>query len=181
MEVSHLIPAGLPAIWFTVEGLPGPQGSKRHVGGGRMVESSKKVKPWRNAVEKAAKAAQGADWVPLDGPLLLVIEFYMPRPKGHPKTKRTLPDRVPDQSKLLRATEDALTTAGTYVDDARIVDHVLRERYATEHPAIRLRHEMPVTGAKVAVYRVDPAATAAETPLLDFADFADFAKELTHA
>ena len=32
---------------FAVLGLPAPQGSKRHVGEGRMVESSKRVKPWR--------------------------------------------------------------------------------------------------------------------------------------
>lgn len=31
---------------FSVLGLPAPQGSKTHVGEGRMVESSKRVKPW---------------------------------------------------------------------------------------------------------------------------------------
>ena len=36
---------------FTVHGLPAPQGSKRHVGKGVMVESSKYVKPWREAVK----------------------------------------------------------------------------------------------------------------------------------
>lgn len=35
---------------FAVFGLPAPQGSKRHVGEGRMVESSKRVKPWRRQV-----------------------------------------------------------------------------------------------------------------------------------
>lgn len=38
-------PAG-EAIGFHVIGLPAPQGSKKHVGHGVMVESSKKVKPW---------------------------------------------------------------------------------------------------------------------------------------
>ena len=38
---------------FAVFGLPAPQGSKRHVGEGRMVESSKRVKPWRRQVAAA--------------------------------------------------------------------------------------------------------------------------------
>ena len=46
-------------ITITVYGMPGPQGSKRFVGtrGGRgvMVESSAKVKPWREAVKHAAR------------------------------------------------------------------------------------------------------------------------------
>ena len=166
---------GLPEIWFTVAGLPGPQGSKRHVGNGRMIESSKKVKPWRAAVDAAARVAQGPDWVPLDGALHLVVEFYMPRPKGHPKTRRTLPDRIPDQSKLLRSTEDALTTAGTYVDDGRITDHTIRERYATEHEALLLPHELGFIGAKIGIYRVTPETSWLETPLLDFAHY-DFVR-----
>ena len=36
-------------ITLTVRGLPAPQGSKRHIGRGVMVESSKRVKPWRDA------------------------------------------------------------------------------------------------------------------------------------
>ena len=47
-------------IAFDVFGLPGPQGSKRFVGRtktgrGLMVESSAKVKPWREAVKWAAR------------------------------------------------------------------------------------------------------------------------------
>jgi hypothetical protein len=42
-------------VCFTVYELPAPQGSKRHVGNGRMIESSTKVKPWRQAVIAAAK------------------------------------------------------------------------------------------------------------------------------
>ena len=38
---------------FSVLGLPAPQGSKTHIGNGRMVESSKRVKPWRRQVAAA--------------------------------------------------------------------------------------------------------------------------------
>jgi Holliday junction resolvase RusA-like endonuclease len=105
------------SITITVIGTPGPQGSKRHVGGGRMVESSKKVKPWREAVVWAAREVGGK----IVGPLWAEMVFTLPKPKSAPKTRRTLPDRKPDIDKLVRSTCDALTTAGVYEDDARIV------------------------------------------------------------
>jgi Holliday junction resolvase RusA-like endonuclease len=109
-------------IEFTVYGLPAPQGSKRHVGNGRMIESSKKVKPWREAVKWAAREAMAAAGIasPLDAPLIASMTFTMPRPKSAPKSRRHA-DRKPDLSKLIRSTEDALTDAGLISDDARIV------------------------------------------------------------
>lgn len=132
-------------IRLTVYGQPAPQGSKRHVGGGRMIESSKKVKPWRQDVKAAAEQflagcavmrdlvggcnvrvmPNGPDAVvafPLDRPLRVRMVFTLPKPKSAPKTRRTFPDRKPDLSKLLRSTEDALTDAGLIADDARLVE-----------------------------------------------------------
>lgn len=113
-------------IQIIAYGLPAPQGSKRFVGmhGGRgvMVESSKRVKPWREIVHAAALAARnGAE--PLDAPLLVRMVFTMPKPASAPKTRTTYPCRMPDLSKLCRATEDALTTAGVWKDDARVVGY----------------------------------------------------------
>lgn len=110
-------------IAFNVYGIPGPQGSKRHVGGGRMIESSAKVKPWREAVKWAAREAMaGPDgWAAMDGPLVAVMVFTLPKPASAPKKRQTWPDRKPDLSKLLRSTEDALVDAGLIADDARIV------------------------------------------------------------
>lgn len=118
---------------ITVIGLPGPQGSKRFVGHaksgrGIMVESSAKVRPWREAVKWTAMTArEDAGLYPgsargpwLTGPLSVDMTFTLPRPKSAPK-RRTLPDRKPDLSKLVRSTEDALTDAGTWEDDARVV------------------------------------------------------------
>lgn len=109
-------------IEFTVYGLPAPQGSKRYVGNGRMIESSKKVRPWREAVKWAAREAMAAAGIasPLDAPLVASMTFTMPRPKSAPKSRRHA-DRKPDLSKLIRSTEDALTDAGLIADDARIV------------------------------------------------------------
>jgi len=44
-------------VEFTVLGVPAPQGSKRHVGRGVLVESSKALGPWRDAVAWAARDA----------------------------------------------------------------------------------------------------------------------------
>lgn len=107
-------------------GVPAPQGSKRFVGmrGGKgvMVESSKKVKPWREIVHAAALAARNGR-SPIDAPVLVRMVFTMPKPASAPKTRRTYPCRMPDLSKLCRSTEDALTTAGIWKDDARAVDY----------------------------------------------------------
>ena len=116
-------------IVFDVYGTPAPQGSKRFVGRaksgrGILVESSKAVAPWREAVKPAALRARAAqpDSEPLDGPLRLSVVFSLARPKSAPK-RRKWPDRTPDLSKLIRATEDALTDAGVWTDDARVCEY----------------------------------------------------------
>ena len=106
---------------ITVFGLPAPQGSKRHVGHGVMIESSKKVKPWREAVKWAALTTDLGLWVTLTGAVEVRITFTMPKPKSAPKTRVTYPDRKPDIDKLCRSTFDALVEVGVIEDDARII------------------------------------------------------------
>lgn len=109
-----------PGWSFVAYGTPAPQGSKRHVGHGVMVESSAKVKPWRTDVKEAALAAKAAGAPLLDGPLAVRIVFTLHRPKSAPR-RRQHPDTYPDLSKLLRSTEDAITGV-LWADDARVVD-----------------------------------------------------------
>jgi crossover junction endodeoxyribonuclease RusA len=122
---------------FYAYGTPAPQGSKRHVGHGVMVESSAKVRPWREAVKAAGEGAGPT----LDGPLAALIVFTLPRPKTAKKTY-TIPDRTPDLSKLVRATEDAITDIGLWADDARIAScHALKvfagyHTWALPHPGV---------------------------------------------
>ncbi len=110
-----------------VYGIPAPQGSKRFVGHaksgrGIMVESSKAVKPWREAVKWAAlgEGIRGPEDA-IVGPVRVEMSFTLPKPKSAPKTRRTYPDRKPDLSKLIRSTEDALTDAGVWEDDSRVI------------------------------------------------------------
>lgn len=120
---------------IVVYGIPGPQGSKTYMGqsnAGRPVmrESSRKVKPWRQDVKGAAELVR-AGAAPLDCPLSVRMVFTMPKPVSAPKRRRTWPMRTPDLSKLCRSTEDALTAAGVWADDARVVAY---ERLAKVFP-----------------------------------------------
>jgi Holliday junction resolvase RusA-like endonuclease len=109
-------------LQITVYGQPAPQGSKKFVGHakngrGLMIESSKKVKPWREAVKWAAIEAQGS----VAGAVEVEMTFTLPKPASAPKKRQTWPDRKPDLSKLVRSTEDALTDCAVWEDDARVV------------------------------------------------------------
>jgi Holliday junction resolvase RusA-like endonuclease len=116
-------PLTAAVLAFAAYGTPAPQGSKRHVGHGVMVESSKAVKPWREAVLHAALDALPLPWEPLDGPLAVRMVFTVARPKAARK-RDVAPCRTPDLSKLARATEDAMTSAGVWADDARAQDYL---------------------------------------------------------
>ncbi len=121
---------------ITVYGSPAPQGSKRfvgHAGNGRgiMIESSKAVKPWREAVKHAAREK----WAGMfSGAVEIEITFTIQKPKSAPKSRVTYPDKKPDLSKLVRSTEDALTDAGVWEDDARVVSCLARKVFPGEHP-----------------------------------------------
>lgn len=112
---------------ITVYGLPGPQGSKSYMGNGVMIESSKKVKPWREAVVVAAMDTVKRR---IMGPVSLVVTFVLPKPKS--AKKKALPHKRPDLSKLVRSTEDALTDAGVWGDDGQVVECIARKIYAGE-------------------------------------------------
>jgi crossover junction endodeoxyribonuclease RusA len=125
---------GPSAVTFRVEGMDAaPQGSKRHVGKGVMIESSQNVKPWRFLVTQSALAAG----VPLlRGPVRMSVVFIFSRPAGHFRKDGSLKPSAPlhhsirpDLSKLLRSTEDALTSV-VYEDDSRIVGCAVEKRYA---------------------------------------------------
>lgn len=114
---------------FAVYGTPAPQGSKRHVGNGIMVESSKKVMPWREAVKWAWKCAQ---LTCISGPVKVSVIFTLPKPSSAPKRRTTYPGKKPDIDKLIRSTFDALSDVGAWEDDARVVELWTAKRYPSE-------------------------------------------------
>lgn len=130
-------PAPLVLEMF-IPGRAAPQGSKRHVGGGILVESSKAVGPWRTLV--SWHVAQTFTDAPLDGPLAVEIDFVMPRPVATPKRRTPPAIKKPDVDKLARAVLDALTRI-VWRDDSQIVDMHVTKRLAEldEQPGARIR------------------------------------------
>jgi crossover junction endodeoxyribonuclease RusA len=155
-------------LLINVNGFPGAQGSRRHVGHGVMVESSKKVKPWRSDVKAAAEHATGQvaafdPWTPYAGPVHASITFRFARPANHYRTGRNahlLRDAAPaypigrnlgDIDKLTRSTFDALTAAGVVVDDSLFARVVATKVWCAPG-------EVP--GATIMVRPLTPAARA---------------------
>jgi len=139
------------SLEFTVYGKPAPQGSKSgrsicgqtarrcrncgkaHLVKINLVEKSTGVKPWRNAVVAACRAAMlEAGWETVLRPVIFSAVFTYVRPPSHFYTGRNSMKLRPDAparpvdadlSKLVRSTEDAITTAGGWKDDMLAADY----------------------------------------------------------
>ena len=120
---------------ITVEGIEAaPQGSKRHVGRGIMIESSKRVKPWRDAVR--IEANKVVDEL-IEDPVHVDLVFWFHRPKSHLNAKGELKQSAPkfptsrnkgDIDKLCRSTLDALTLSAI-ADDSQVISLQARKYY----------------------------------------------------
>lgn len=147
VDAARVNPYGMSRLVVIVHGEPAPQGSKR-VLQGHAVESSAKVKPWRQAVVAATLDAlaepppPGCDpWAPgKDRPLALTVTFTMARPRSHYRADgMSLGSRAPlapftrpDLDKLVRSTLDGLADAGAYFDDSRVVNLLASKCYPGE-------------------------------------------------
>jgi crossover junction endodeoxyribonuclease RusA len=137
-------------LYFTAYGDPKPQGSKRHVGNGVLIEASN-VKPWRKAIAAAVFETwvRSGDDRPFTEPVVVYATFYMPRPKS---VKRELPSVAPDLDKLMRGLGDALSIdSQALADDALIVAWKAAKVYADGHEpgvsvAIRLYNDLVTEG-----------------------------------
>jgi len=117
------------AVVVHVLGEPIPQGSMKALGRGRMTSDNNRLKPWRDSVAWHVRDAMGDQHL-LTGPLEVRATFVLPRPPSAPK-KRWAPEKKPDLDKLLRATFDAVTVGGLWVDDAQVVAVTARKVYST--------------------------------------------------
>ena len=133
-------PTPASSFTFTVLGKPAPQGSKRHVGRGVMVESSKRCKPWRQDVRHTVMDLLPGDWYAnMDKAIALSCVFVFARPKNHfrtngqlkPSAPKHCSGRIGDISKLVRAVEDAMTGV-VYNDDAQIINLIAHRRFAND-------------------------------------------------
>jgi crossover junction endodeoxyribonuclease RusA len=129
-------------IYIAVNNIePAPQGSKRHVGGGRLIEASKRVKPWRKAVVASARQQMRDQKCSLiTGACTVSVEFRFKRPKSHFTTNGQLKANAPehyivkknDIDKACRSTLDALSET-VFADDCLVVRLVADKRYCLPH------------------------------------------------
>jgi Holliday junction resolvase RusA-like endonuclease len=127
-----------------VYGVPVPQGRPRARafrlpnGGVRAsVYERAEDKDWKRTV--LAQVLPHRPPAPVDGPLVMTVTFYLPRPKSLPK-RVEYPVTKPDLSNCLKAIEDALNGI-VFVDDSRLVEIRMAKRYDPAPGAeIRIAH-----------------------------------------
>jgi len=127
----------MTSLFISVSNIePAPQGSKKHIGGGRMIEVSKRVKPWRKAV---GKEAMKETETPIEGACHVGLIFRFNRPKSHYRSNGQLKQTSPkylivkknDLDKLVRSTLDALTGIA-FKDDCQVTNVSASKRYRNE-------------------------------------------------
>lgn len=126
-------------IEFTVTARAVPQGSKRHIGNGRLVEQAgSALKVYRAAV--AHGAAQACS-TPTREPVSVSLIFTFKRPASHYTTRGELKASAPyypypakrgDVDKLARSTLDAITGPVIH-DDAQVVELAASVQYGPEY------------------------------------------------
>ena len=140
----------IPTYSFTVFGTAAPQGSKRLMGHGVMVESSNRVKPWRSDVRSAAITHKPMGW-DMAHPMHLELVFWFPRPASHYGSKggisylkptapvEPISARLGDIDKLCRAVLDSLTSVA-YLDDRQVIELDARKAYLMGRDAAPYTH-----------------------------------------
>lgn len=103
---------------FVVNSTPKPQPRPRMTKRGHTY-NPKNADFWKMHVGMAAKEAMKGAPTPLAGPLIIDIEFRMPRPKRLRKGDLDIPHTCrPDTDNLIKSTQDALQMASVVSDDS---------------------------------------------------------------
>ena len=123
-----------PRVTLSIAGDPAPKGSRSFGANGGNWESSKRCKPWVEAVAYAALANRPGGKV-LEPPYAVEVEFNMPRPK-RPKYGWPV---IGDIDKLERACLDGLVQGGLIADDRHVVSLRSSKRFAPGSTGVTLR------------------------------------------
>ena len=124
---------------ITIKGIESaPQGSKKHVGRGIMVETCKRLKSWRKEVSLRAKLI--VDEI-IEKPVEVEVVFWFKRPLKHYLPNGMLRQSAPvyitnknkgDLDKHCRALLDSLTKSA-FADDSQVVSlHAVKKYCETE-------------------------------------------------
>lgn len=129
-------------ITGTVDGIPAPMGSHKHIGRGRIINDNPRTAEWQNAVRWSFRQAYRGE--PTAGCVMVILTFYFPHNKGHYGTGRNAGKLKPsapigctykvkpDLDKLVRAVLDC-GTGILWVDDAQVV-HLTCQKEWSESP-----------------------------------------------
>lgn len=149
-----------------IYGQPAPQGSKKFVGVNRagrgvIIDASPRTRTWRGEVLDAVDRYMennGSIFEPFSCAVHVHMVFSLVRPKTVTRKKRPHPSTAPDLSKLARATEDALTAARVWADDALVVGYTrLAKVYCGE--------DLDALDRPGCVVMIKPAPVSIELPL----------------
>tara|TARA_X000000368_G_scaffold372524_1_gene322923 strand:- start:248 stop:676 length:429 start_codon:yes stop_codon:yes gene_type:complete len=124
---------------ITIKGIESaPQGSKKHVGRGIMVETCKRLKSWRKEVSLRAKLI--VDEI-IEEPVEVEVVFWFKRPLKHYLPNKMIRQSAPvyitnknkgDLDKHCRALLDSLTKSA-FADDSQVVSlHAVKKYCDTE-------------------------------------------------
>ena len=124
---------------LTIKGIESaPQGSKKHVGRGIMVETCKRLKSWRKEVSLRAKLI--VDEI-IEEPVEVEVVFWFKRPLKHYLPNKMIRQSAPvyitnknkgDLDKHCRALLDSLTKSA-FADDSQVVSlHAVKKYCDTE-------------------------------------------------
>lgn len=171
---------GTALTWRGHAVLPGPaasQGSKR-IGRNRAtgapipLDASPRTRGWRKRL--TAEMRRCAPPEPLDEPMYLQIEIYVPRPKSHYGTGRnagllkpsapSLPATGLDWDKVARCASDACEAAGWVCNDARFCYGFVMRRYAETPDAERVEVRAWPLREAGQVHRQAPLAAPSQGP-----------------
>lgn len=116
-------------IELEIFGNPKPQGSKRHVGNGILIEAAgPPLKLWRQQIAAACEVQEAG---PFYGPVKVEAIFFLPRPKSVSQKARPLPIKPPDLDKLARALLDGIGQSDNiWGDDSQVITMTVSKFYA---------------------------------------------------
>jgi len=133
-------------ITFQVQGNPVAQPRPRRSVRGGVYTPAKGIKAWRTRIAIAARQQKIKT---IQGPIILNLMFFMPRPKSHFRTGRhaaVLKDssplrhiQTPDIDNLAKAVMDALSKAQVWGDDSQVTVLNSAKYWATKRePGVKI-------------------------------------------
>ncbi len=134
---GHWVPVAVLHVLGTPKGQPRPRAFAMKGTGAIRMYDPHTAEGWKSAIACAA-LSQVPD-APLDGPIRVRAQYFLPRPKRLCRKKDPVGAvrhvATPDLDNLNKAVLDALTTIGFWRDDAQVCELRATKWYHFKHSA----------------------------------------------